>query len=416
MIRQQGKQKFKTGVRWLAWSGALALVSIGGWLVYILVLNRPAKPVAAPLLTVERGTIETTINESGTVELRAQQTLQSPTEGAVDQVLVQPGDTVKVGEVLVTLRYPERSTALMDQQVKIQQQQLTLSRNRQRIIEAQAQLKANEQQLQKLSALAREGAFAQQEVQQMESQVRDNRANLRDAQSEARIAALELQSLQIERQNIQQKLKESTLTAPIDGKVLNVKVKNGDGVEFRTELLTLGDPGQQLVKLQLSTLNATRVQPNQLARISIIGPGAQSLNGRVQSLYPQAITPETQGQNSRGGPSSQSGQARVPATVRLDTPTQTLIPGSQVNVEIVLKKRSNVVALNTEAIQHSGSLPFVWVRDRQGKAHKQTVTLGLEGLMTVEVTSGLRPGQQVILPPPEPPLKPGVPVIPETNN
>jgi len=230
MIKQQGKQAFKTGVRWLAWSGALALVSIGGWLVYILVLNRPAKPVAAPLLTVERGTIETTINESGTVELRAQQTLQSPTEGAVDQVLVQPGDTVKAGEVLVTLRYPERSTALMDQQVKIQQQQITLSRNRQRIIEAQAQLKANEQQLQKLSALAREGAFAQQEVQQMESQVRDNRANLRDAQSEARIAALELQSLQIERQNIQQKLKESTLTAPIDGKVLNVKVKNGDGV------------------------------------------------------------------------------------------------------------------------------------------------------------------------------------------
>lgn len=119
MIKQQGKQAFKTGVRWLAWSGALALVSIGGWLVYILVLNQPAKPVAAPLLTVERGTIETTINESGTVELRAQQTLQSPTEGAVDQVLVQPGDTVKAGEVLVTLRYPERSTALMDQQVKI---------------------------------------------------------------------------------------------------------------------------------------------------------------------------------------------------------------------------------------------------------------------------------------------------------
>lgn len=170
------------------------------------------------------------------------------------------------------------------------------------------------------------------------------------------------------------------------------------------------------MKLQLSTLNAALVQPNQLARISIIGPGAQSLNGRVQSLYPQAITPETQGQNNRGGSSSQSGQARVPATVRLDTPTHRLIPGSQVNVEIVLKKRPNVVTLNTEAIQHSGSSPFVWVRDRQGKARKQTVTLGLEGLMTVEVTSGLRPGQQVILPPPEPPLKPGVPVIPETNN
>ncbi|MCZ0901363.1 efflux transporter periplasmic adaptor subunit, partial [Microcoleus sp. HI-ES] len=116
--------------------------------------------------------------------------------------------------------------------------------------------------------------------------------------------------------------------------------------------------------------------------------------------------------------SNQGSQATVPATVRLDAPTRTLIPGSQVSVEIILQQRQKVVVLNTEAIVRSESKPFVWIRDSQGKAQKRSVTLGLEGLTQVEVTSGLRPGDSVVTPPSEPSLKPGTPIQEEktTNN
>lgn len=411
MIGQKGKNKFKTGIQWLAWSGVLAVVSAGGCLTYFLVLNRPAEPVAVSLLTVERGTVETTINESGTVELRNQRTLKSPAEGAVDQVLVKPGDKVRDGQVLVTLRYPERQTALANQQVQIQQQELTLARNRQKIVEAQEQLIADERELRKLAALAVQGAVAQQQVQGQEDKVRNDRATLRDAQASSRTAAFELRRLQFERQRVQQQIQDTVVTAPLNGVVLGVNVKDGDGVEFRTDLLTLGDRSQVMIKLQLSTLNAARVRVSQLARVSVIGPDAQKFTGRIQSLYPQAVTPE---ENQKQGSSNQSDQPTVPATVRLDTATRTLIPGSRVNVEIVLDQRQNVVALNTEAIQRSEPHPFVWLRDSQSKAQKRPITLGLEGLLNVEVTSGLRAGQQIILPPAEPPLKPGMPVIPQT--
>jgi HlyD family secretion protein len=100
----------------------------------------------------------------------------------------------------------------------------------------------------------------------------------------------------------------------------------------------------------------------------------------------------------------------VPATVKLDRPTRTLIPSSQVSVEIILQQRQNVVVLNTEAIQREPK-PFVWVRDSQSKAQKREVSLGLEGLTTVEVTSGLQAGDSVVLPPPDASLEPGTPVI-----
>ncbi|HEY9707426.1 MAG TPA: hypothetical protein V6D48_04400, partial [Oculatellaceae cyanobacterium] len=137
----------------------------------------------------------------------------------------------------------------------------------------------------------------------------------------------------------------------------------------------------------------------------------QPFTGRVTSLYPQAIAPGNNEQSSQG----QSGQVKVPATVQLDQPTGTLIPGSQVSVEIIQEQRQNVVALDLAAIVRSRSSPFVWIRDSQGKAQKRPVTLGLEGVTTVEVKSGLRPGEQVILPPPETPIQSGVPVIPSSS-
>ena len=487
-LMEQGKKKFKTGVKWLAWSGVLASVSAGGWLTYIQTQNRPAESAALPVVTVERGNIETTINESGTLELRGQQTLKSPAEGAVERVLVRLGDQVKSGQPLIILRNPDRQTILANQQLQIQKQQLTLANNRQKVVEAQEKLKAakrenqtnkqfpiqkqeltiasnrqklveaeeelkdEEKKLQELEALDKRGFIAKNELRTQEEQVRRAKSTVRaaqltvssdtlelqnlhmelqntqqqtqnkimEAQSALREAQLavktdtsELQRLQLELQKIQQQLQNNLLTAPINAKVLDIKVKDGEGVQVRTDMLTLGDPTEELVSLQLSILNAAKVRVNQLARISVIGPNAQTFQGRVQSLSP--IATSSSGNESQSS-SQQPGQATVSAKVRLNTPSRKLIPGSQVNVEIVLQQRQNVVVLDTEAIQRSEEKPFVLVRDKQGKAQKKNITLGLEGLTNVEVTSGLRPGDQVVLPAADSKSEPGTPSAPEANS
>lgn len=481
-IGKLGKPEFKAGVKWLAWSAGLAVASLGGWLVYGLLLNRSGDPVAVRLVKVERGTVENTINESGVVELSGQQTLKSPAESAVERVLVQLGDRVQASQKLIVLRDTKQETSLDAQQLEIKKQELALARSRQKVVEAQEKLKtaqrelqnrvnqqaeirkqelsikrnqqkiaeaqekltAAQQELKQLQALAEKGFIPANELQDQQENVRDTQSALRDAQLEASTSSLELQNLQQQRQtdqqqildkvataqaelrqaqlevdttsrdiqvkvleikNLQQQLQNNIVTAPIGGKVLNIMVKNGNGVNIGDELLTLGDPTQELVKLNLSTLNAAKVKNNQLVRISVIGPDAKKFTGRVQSLYPQAIASSSSEQES------QSGQVTVPAIVKLDQPTRTLIPSSQVSVEIILQQRQNVVVLNTEAIQRSSPKPFVWVRDSQSKAQKRDLSLGLEGLTTVEVTSGLQPGDSVVLPPPDASLEPGTPVI-----
>lgn len=468
---EQGRKKFKVFSRWLTLSGVLATTSVASWLVY-LQRNQPVES-APSVVTVERGNIETTINESGILELRDQQTLKSPSEGAVEQVLVKLGDKVKAKQPLIILRNPERQTILANQQLliqkqkltltnnhqkiaeaqkklevakqekntnqqlQIQKQQLTLKSNRQKVVEVEEELKDEERKLQELDALDKKGFIPKNEFRTQEEQVRRAKSAVRaaqlsvnsdtielqnlqveqqktqqqtqskimEAQSALREAQLavntetrELQRLQLELQKIQQQLQNNVLSAPINGEVLDIKVKDGEGVQLRTDMLTLGDPTQELVSLQLSTLNAAKVRVNQLARISVIGPNSELFEGRVQSLSPIATTPSGNEIQSNSQQSGQPGQATVSAKVRLNTPSRKLILGSQVNVEIVLQQRQNVVVLNTEAIQHSEEKPYVLVQDKQGKTHKKNITLGIEGLTEVEVTSGLQPGEQVVLP------------------
>jgi HlyD family secretion protein len=483
MINLQGKKQFKSGVQWLAWSGVLALVSTGGWLVYAQTFNQSAKPVPVRLVTVKRGNVEIVINESGTVELGGQQSLKSPGEVTVDRVLVGVGDRVRFGQQLLILRNQQSQTNLanqelriqqqelklarsrqkveeaseklavaqqqlqkpVDQQLQIRKQELTLARSNQKVEEAQEKLKATQQELEQTQALAKKGFIAGTELQAQEEKVRNAESALRDAQlavntdtielqrlqvaekqpaqlqdkilaaqgelREARSAVntdgSELQRLQVERGNIQQELKNNVVTAPITSTVLDLKVKDGNGVKPGDVLLTLGNPAKELVQLQLSTLDAAKVRVKQKARAKVIGPNAKPFTGRVKSVYPLAITSQNNNEPASGG---QSGQAKVPVTVELDLPSRTLIPGSQVSVEIIQEQRQNVIVVEPIAIQRSGSTPFIWIQDNQSKAQKRPVTLGIEGITAVEVQSGLRLGESVIVPPPETPLQPGMPV------
>ena len=133
-----------------------------------------------------------------------------------------------------------------------------------------------------------------------------------------------------------------------------------------------------------------------------IGPDAQEYQGRVVALSPQAL-------NSGGlDGGSQEGQARVNAQIKLDSASQTLIPGSFVNVEIITEQQTNVLVIPPEAVQRNGPEPFVWIRDQRGKAAQQTIELGLQGLDLFAVTNGLSLGDQIALVPPTVTIEPGM--------
>lgn len=390
------KRSPRPGSNWLV--GIVLLVAgIGGILAYRTWQGRRAPAVAVRQVTVEKGNVEEAISESGLVQYAEQTTLKSPADGAVDQVLVDPGEPVVVGQTLVVLRNAARETATGSQQLQIEQQTVTLERSRERIAEAEEQLAAYRSDLERLSALEAEGAIPYNDIRALEDDIRRTETELQDARSSAEEAQIGLEQLQTENRQIAQELRETVITAPISGQVLDVTVNPGDGVELRTELLTLGDPSQELVRLDLSTLDASRIALGQPTRIGVIGPDTETFSGRVVQISPLARAPEEEG----------NGQTIVPTLVRLDQPTRSLIPGSQVSVDIILEARDRVTVVNTEALQQQDGKPFVWVSPDRQQVQRRPVQIGLEGISQVEIEAGLQPGETVVVPPPDQPLAAG---------
>ena len=337
-----------------------------------------------------------------------------------------------------------------NKRIKIQKAQAQIERQQQKVIEAKEDLSLAEAELNKSNNLLEKGFIPATELDGKKAEIRLKEANLKNeqlalkndifqletdrnefldvplpssgilaaevdlqqVQSELQQSLSELRRLKVEYKEEESNLQNNLVTSPLDGVVLNINIKPGDGISRGNDLITIGDPNQELVQLQLSTLNAAQIKPNQAARITIIGPDSKPFSGRVEQVNRQAVSENA----SSGQSSSSSSPVTVPATVRLDQPTRVLIPGGQVSVEIILEQQKDVIAINTELIQSEGKSSFVWKLDANNQVQKQPVTLGLKDLTKVEIKSGLKVGDTLVIAPTDIPLKPGMVIIEEEKD
>jgi HlyD family secretion protein len=394
---------YRKAKSWLLWSGFLGIMITGGWLGYQKYIYKPPQPIAVRVLPIKKSTVETTVTESGTVELGRQITLKSPKDVTVEQVQVREGDRVKAGQSLIVLRDRAIVENYQDQIVANDKMQLDLDRAREKIVEAQKNLQVRETRYQENQNLLSQGIIYREDTESALDNLEEARSKLGDNLVDEKKAQLDVDNGTRKLAALEKQLSDRLVTSPINALILKINVRNGDGIKTEGKLMTLGDPSQEMIKLQLTALNALKVSINQVARVSIIGPDSKVFTGRVISLSPQASVPEQNSSTSSESTSSDTGsggQAKVDAKILLDRPSNTLIPGSLVSVEIVTESQANAIAVPPEAIQRSEATPFVWLKDVNNQAKKQPVAVGLQGLQQVAITSGLKPGDSLVIPEP----------------
>ncbi|MEL6813723.1 MAG: efflux RND transporter periplasmic adaptor subunit [Cyanobacteria bacterium J06598_3] len=407
-ILSEPEEHRRSGMKWLMGSGLLLTIGLAGWLGYKRYQTPAVEPIAVPTTTVEVGSVEITVTESGTVELAGQQTFKSPSDVTVEAVPVEERQRVAAGSVLLSLRDRNLQRELDNQQVTNQKSANTLARQQEIILERQDKLQVAQARLADSKSLFDRGFISEDDYRRDQQGVDEALSSLKDAQVELTNAELDIQNNQLTLENIRTQLTDNQIISPIDAIVLNVDVQPGDGVAQGGRLLTIGDPNKETVRLQLTTLNAAKVDVNMPVRVSVIGPEAQVFTGRISRVSPQVASAGEGNSSGRGG--EQSGT--VEAAALLDAPSNgSLIPGSSVSVEIILDQRQSVVTVPLTAIQSDGASQFVWLKDGEGRAQKQPVTVGLQNLQSAEIISGLQAGKEIAASlPPGLELTPGTPL------
>ncbi len=409
-ILSEPDEKRRSGVKWLLASGLLLTVGLSGWWGYNRFLQKPVEPMAIPTVAVEKGSVEVTITESGTVELGGQQTFKSPGDVAVEAVEVEERQQIEAGTVMLVLRDRDLEGQLIDQQIKNQQNENNLARKQEIIQEKQGILQTAQTRLTDSKSLLDRGFISEDAYREDQQAVDTALSALKDAQVDLTNAELDIQNSLLTLENTRTRLTDNQIVSPINAVVLNINVKPGDGVKQEGPLLTIGDPTKEIVRLQLATLSAAKVIVNMPVRVSLIGPNPKVFTGRISRVSPQAVSGGGGGDPFSGGGSEQPG--KVEAEAILDAPSEGgLIPGVVASVEVILDQRQSVITVPVTAIQMEGDRAFVWLKDKEGKAQKQPVKVGLQNLESAEIISGLKVGDEIAAAlPPEMEITPGTPL------
>jgi HlyD family secretion protein len=367
--------------------GALAVV-----LVLAVLALRP-QPVPVDVARVELGPLEVTIEESGKTRVKDRYVVSATVAGQLSRVWLQPGDAVKEGDTLAEIA--PSFAPLIDERARAEAQarvgaalsslgQAQTRRGRAATAREQAQ-----RDLERIRALAAAGAVSPQELENAEFALRLHDDEVTSAQFAARVAEEEVRLLG--ERGAAGLERHVDVLAPASGRVLRVARESAGRVEAGTALMEVGDPALLEGVVDLLTTDAVQVQVGM--PVSIVGwGGPRDVNARVKRVEPSGFT-----RLSALGVEEQ----RVNVILAFSDPAEAwaaLGDGYHIEARLTLWRGERVVKVPLLAVFRHGGGSAVFRLDGD-TARLVPITLGHRGTLDVEVTSGLGPGERVVVHP-----------------
>jgi HlyD family secretion protein len=383
MLRHLKNRKVLAGIGAVA-----ALLAVALW------------PSAVPVdtATVTRGPLEVTVDEEGETRVRERYVVSAPVPGEVLRIELEPGDAVKRGAVVATVRpappVPLDSRARAEAEAAVESA-------RARVGQAQAERKRAEPAVELArSELARQrdlfgrGIVSQQAL---DAAVADERA----AQEALRAAEFAAASAADQLAMARARLLPATggpaasrpveCRSPVDGVVLKRLRESQSVVAAGEPLLEVGDPARLEIVSDLLSTDAVRVTPGAEVHIEQWG-GDRVLKGRVRRVEPSGFM-----KVSALGVEEQ----RVNVVVDFADPAEAwreLGDGYRVEIRVVVWQANDAVKVPTSSLVRRGDDWAVFVADA-GRARLRVVDVGHRNAQEAEVRSGVSSGQAVVVHP-----------------
>ena len=192
--------------------------------------------------------------------------------------------------------------------------------------------------------------------------------------------SIQQKQLSLEQQN--KELKKRTLYAPIAGTVIAVNVTEGEEVtDNQSNLVTISCLDTLQVTIAVDELDILKVEDGQSARITCNAVEGQTFTARVTEIA--------------GEGNVSSGVSTFDVLLLLDDPG-VLKAGMNVNAEILITSKNNVLLLPIAAITDQGDKKLVRLLSRGKEEKLMEIKVGLSTATMAEVISGLEEGDTVV--------------------
>lgn len=363
-----------------------ALLAAGG---FFYVRSRGEKPAVVDLGAVERRAVfQSFVTASGEIVASRYADIGSNMMGRLVDLEVAEGQVVRRGDVLARIdpvQARSEAAALAAQ----------LDALGAEVQVAAAREAESRQALERSRKLRADGVIAQADLESAVASADSARAQLEAARR--RVAQGQAQV-----QRARDSLSKTEITAPMDGVVTRLDVREGEmvviGVQNQpgTILMTLSDLSSMNAEVKVAEAEVLRLRPGQKATVTLEAVPGRELPGQVTEIGASALPVVGAGAAAR--------EFRV--VVRLDSSDAALRPGLTCDVRIQADEARDTLTLPLQAVVLRPESAEAQARERpgvfvveNGVARFTPVETGIIGGLDIQILQGLKEGATVVVGP-----------------
>jgi HlyD family secretion protein len=358
------------------------------------------------LVVVEQGTMLRSVVATGKIEPITKVEIKSKANGIIERLHVDVDRIVQPGQVLAELDKENLTARLREARANLQAaeaaHQAAIAQLKKNEIEAESpeiefarRTYLRAQQLFDQKLVAQNGLDeAKSALEQAENRQRAARSQLIISQARVAEATAHVAQARAAVERAAEELANATIRAPIRATVLSRDVELGSPVSSilnlganATLVMTLGDIERVFVRGKVDESDIGHVRLDQPVRMTTETFRDRVFNGRVTQISPIGVEKDN--------------VTTFEVEISIDNPGQALKANMSANAEIILEQHPNSLLLPESAITYDAERrAFVELADPGAEnGHRRVpVTIGIGNGTKVQVTSGVKAGDSVVLP------------------
>jgi len=425
---------------------AVAVVAVLGGIVWYSVYQTNKGVVTVQTGHVTKADLTSIVTASGEVRPKNYTNVLGEGIGKITEIVVKEGDHVKKGDILLRLESIQPGADVLAQKAAIEGSEAAMRVAAASYDSAVATLAQRQSDLEKAKfdwdraqQLYQEQLISKQEYDANKATYNGAVAalNASKAQVEQSRAAREQSRFGMDQSNAvlrhtQDILRKTTYTAPIDGIVSYIAVRIGENVVPGIQnaegsfLMTISDMSIVTAEVKVDETDITNVRQGDPANVTIDAIPGTTFKGHVSQVGDLAIL-RSSGQAATTQTTANTQEARdFKVVVTIDNPPDGLRPGLSASAKIETAQKKDVLTVPIQALavrtqsdldeaqkEKNSSVTLAAPKpagdarvkkDVQGifvirgkKAEFIPVQTGISGVTDIEVTSGLKDGDEIVI-------------------
>ena len=345
--------------------------------------EEPAQTVK--VADVRRQDFTVTLEANGEVASREKTDVRAKEASVVKEIRKNKGAKVTMGEVIILLDNSEALAELGKAEnnlAVLDNSYLQAVSDKVFLMERRDDARKN---YERMELLYQQGTVSYYELENARAEVNElenailsiNLNAMQDAVNRARLAVEEARA----------KLSATVVTSPMEGIITEMNVKKGQAVRAGDLYFSVGENALPEALVSLPVQEAFRLQNGLVVRLECEQYAGQVFQGQVSHFNAADLQANPEAENTL-----------VNLRIALTKEAAELPAGAKVNATIILEEKQQVLTVPPEAVVQVDGKSVVFIYD-DGVARMREVECGSAGDGALEIISGLKEKEQVIISP-----------------